>query len=65
MARLDENISERTKLVAVTQMSNVLGTINNLEAIIKKAHAVGAVVLVDAAQSVVHRKIDVCSLDCG
>jgi len=47
---LDALITERTRLVAVTMMSNVLGTINPLRPIIEKAHAVGAIVLVDGAQ---------------
>lgn len=53
----------RPKLVAVTHMSNVLGTINPVEAMISQAHAVGAVVLVDGAQSVPHFAVDVQALD--
>lgn len=60
---LDELLSERTKIVALTAVSNVLGTINPLEKIIAKAHAAGAVVLVDAAQSVPHMATDVQNLD--
>jgi len=52
------------KLVAVTGCSNVLGTKPDLKLIIEKAHAAGAKVLVDAAQLVVHEKIDVTELDC-
>jgi len=52
--RLDEFLTDRTKLVAVTAMSNVLGTINPLDKIIAKAHQHGALVLVDAAQSAPH-----------
>ncbi len=66
LLRLDELprlISERTKLVAVTAVSNVLGTINPLEPIIAAGHAAGAVVLVDAAQAVPHLPIDVQALD--
>ena len=48
--RLDEFLTDRTKLVAVTAVSNVLGTMNPLDEIIAKAHAAGALVLVDAAQ---------------
>ena len=59
---LDQYITEKTKLVAVTAVSNVLGTINPLDTIIDKAHAIGAVVLVDAAQSVPHAKVDVQQL---
>lgn len=62
--RLDESnieslITEKTKIVAITQQSNVLGTINNLDQIIKKAHQVGALVIVDACQSVPHIPVDV------
>jgi cysteine desulfurase/selenocysteine lyase len=52
-------LTERTKLVAVTAVSNVLGTINPIAEIARQAHAVGAVVLVDAAQSVPHQVTDV------
>ncbi|MGZ3600212.1 MAG: aminotransferase class V-fold PLP-dependent enzyme, partial [Ktedonobacterales bacterium] len=52
------------KLVAVTQMSNVLGTMPPIAEIVAKAHAVGALVLVDAAQSVPHMPVDVRALDC-
>nr|WP_254511883.1 cysteine desulfurase [Anatilimnocola floriformis] len=54
----------RTKIVAVTAISNVLGTMNPLRAIIARAHAVGAVVLVDAAQAAPHEVLDVQTLDC-
>jgi cysteine desulfurase/selenocysteine lyase len=57
-------IGERTKIVAVTQMSNVLGTINPIKEIAQAAHRVGAPVLVDAAQSVPHMPVDVQELDC-
>ncbi|MES2557804.1 MAG: cysteine desulfurase [Bacteroidota bacterium] len=60
----DELLSEKTKLVAVTHISNTLGTINPLKTIIDKAHAAGAKVLVDGAQSIQHTKIDVQDLDC-
>ena len=60
---LDELINERTKVVALTAVSNVLGTCNPLETIIAKTHAAGAVVLVDAAQSVPHMATDVAKLD--
>ncbi|RLF19144.1 MAG: cysteine desulfurase [Thermoprotei archaeon] len=56
-------INEKTRIVAITQMSNVLGTINELSAIVKKAHEVGAIVVVDGAQSVPHMKVDVRALD--
>ena len=65
--RLDESnidalITSKTKIVAITQQSNVLGTINNLDRIIKKAHDVGAIVIVDACQSVPHIPVDVTEL---
>jgi cysteine desulfurase/selenocysteine lyase len=56
---LEELLHERTRLVAVTAVSNVLGTINPVARIVDKAHAVGAIVLVDAAQSVPHAATDV------
>ena len=59
---IDDLLTERTKLVAVSAVSNVLGTVNSLEEIIAKAHAAGAVVLVDAAQSVPHMATDVQQL---
>jgi cysteine desulfurase/selenocysteine lyase len=55
-------ITERTKLVALVHQSNVLGTINPVRAIADAAHAVGALVLVDAAQSVPHMAVDVAGL---
>lgn len=57
-------LSEKTKLVAVTHISNTLGTINPVSEIIEKAHAVGAKVLIDGAQSIQHAKVDVQELDC-
>ena len=61
MARL---ITPRTRLVAVTHLSNVLGTINPVRAIADLAHAAGALVLVDGAQSVAHGTVDVLKLGC-
>ncbi len=61
---LDALLDERTRLVAVTQVSNVLGTVNNLNRIIEAAHRVGAVVVVDGCQGIVHESIDVVALDC-
>jgi cysteine desulfurase/selenocysteine lyase len=61
---IDTLITDRTKLVAVTQMSNVTGAITPLEPIIRRAHTVGAVVVVDAAQGVPHLPVDVQALDC-
>lgn len=57
-------LSPKTKLVAVTHISNSLGTINPVEEIIKAAHAVGAKVLIDGAQSVQHTKVDVTAMNC-
>ena len=63
LGELDRLLSRATKLVAVTAVSNTLGTINPLETIIAKAHSVGACVLVDAAQSAPHVTTDVQALD--
>ncbi len=63
MDRFESLLSEKTRLVAITAVSNVLGTINPLEEIIAKAHGVGALVLVDGAQGVPHSPIDVQELD--
>lgn len=63
LAALDTLLTDRTRLVAVTAISNVLGTVNPLPEIIQRAHAVGALVLVDAAQSVPHMATDVTALD--
>lgn len=62
--KLPELLDERTKLLAVTQASNTLGTRPDLRPIIEAAHAVGAVVLVDGCQGVVHGGVDVQALDC-
>ena len=62
--KLDDLISDRTRIVAVTQISNVLGIINPVEDIIRKAHSKGVPVLVDGAQGVVHCKVDVQEMDC-
>ena len=59
---LDTLLTEKTKLVAITAVSNVLGTINPIESIAAKAHAAGALVLVDGAQSVPHKSTDVQTL---
>lgn len=63
MDAFDRLLDERVKLVAVTHMSNVLGTINPIAEMTAKAHAVGALVLVDGAQSVPHMPVDVQALD--
>ena len=61
---LEELLTERTKLVAMTHVSNVLGTINPVQELTAAAHAVGAKVLIDGAQSVPHFDVDVQALDC-
>ena len=60
---IEEKITEKTKIVGITHISNVLGTINNIEKIIEVAHKKGAIVVVDASQSIPHMKIDVQKLD--
>ena len=60
---IESKITDKTKIVGITHVSNVLGTINNIEKIIKYAHKKGAVVIVDASQSIPHMKIDVQKLD--
>ena len=62
-AEIDSKINENTKIVACTQISNVLGIPTPIEYIIEKAHSVGAVAVVDGAQSIPHKKIDVRELD--
>ena len=62
-ADIAEKITERTKIVAVTQVSNVLGLVNDVRAVADRAHAVGAVVVVDGSQSVPHIKVDVQAMD--
>jgi cysteine desulfurase/selenocysteine lyase len=62
--RLDTLLTERTRLFAVTHTSNVLGTVNPLPRLIERAHRMGTLVLVDAAQAVARFPIDVASLDC-
>ncbi len=62
--KLDELLSSKTKMVAITHLSNVLGIIYPIKEIIAKSHAIGAKVLIDGCQSVVHMEIDVQDLDC-
>ncbi|MFV0182064.1 cysteine desulfurase [Empedobacter falsenii] len=62
--KLDDLLTDKTKLVCVNQVSNALGVVNPIETIIEKAHAKGAWVLIDAAQSAPHTVIDVQTLDC-
>lgn len=64
LSNLDTIITDKTKLVAVTMMSNVTGAITPLDVIISRAHAVGAITVIDAAQSTPHMPIDVQALDC-
>ena len=63
MSEYDKLLSENTKLVFCNHISNALGTINPIEEIIKKAHQVGAAVLIDGAQSTPHMKVDFQDLD--
>ena len=60
---IESKITDKTKVVGITHVSNVLGTINNVKEIIKYAHKKGAIVIVDASQSIPHMKIDVQDLD--
>lgn len=62
LSNINSVITKGTKVVSLTHQSNVLGTINPLEAIVKRAHEVGAVVVLDACQSVPHMPIDVSTL---
>ena len=62
--QLEQLITPRTKIVSVAHVSNVLGTVNPVEQIIKTAHQHGIPVLVDGAQSAPHFKVDVQSMDC-
>ena len=64
MEQYDELITKRTKVVTVAHASNVLGTINDVKEIAKRAHEVGAICVVDAAQSVPHMPVNVQDLDC-
>ncbi|MDX8408654.1 MAG: cysteine desulfurase [Mariprofundales bacterium] len=63
MEQLDDLLSARTKLVGIVQMSNALGTINPIAEIIAKAHAAGALVLIDGAQAAGHMAVDLQALD--
>lgn len=64
LAAFERLLTDRVKLVGVAYVSNVLGTVNPVETIIRKAHAVGARVLIDGAQAVQHIAVDVQALDC-
>lgn len=61
---IEAKITDKTKIVGITHVSNVLGTINNVKKIIDYAHKKGAIVIVDASQSIPHMKIDVQALNC-
>jgi len=61
---IDQLITQRTKLVSIAHISNVLGTINPIKTIIKKAHDLDIPVMIDGAQAVQHVKVDVQELDC-
>ena len=64
LSDFDNLLSEKTKIVTVNHISNALGTLNPIEYIIKKAHGVGAAVLIDGAQATPHLRPDVQALDC-
>lgn len=64
MAAFEQMLSAKTKLVAITHISNALGTINPVEEIIEKAHAIDVPVLIDGAQSTPHMAVDVAALGC-
>lgn len=61
---IESKITDKTKIVGIAHVSNVLGTINNVKKIIKYAHKKGAIVILDASQSIPHMQIDVQELDC-
>lgn len=61
---IETKITEKTKIVAVTHVSNVLGLVNDVRKVVDKAHLVGAVCVVDGSQSVAHLAVDVQQLDC-
>jgi len=64
MSEYDNLLSDKTKIVTVNHISNALGSINPIDYMIKKAHEVGAAILIDGAQAVPHLKPDVQALDC-
>ena len=63
MDEFDRLLSDKTRIVSINHISNALGVVNPIEEIITKAHKAGAYVLIDGAQAVSHRKIDVQALD--
>jgi cysteine desulfurase/selenocysteine lyase len=64
MEKFESLLSEKTKMVAVGHISNALGTINQVRQITQQAHEVGAAVLLDGAQAIIHDQVDVLELDC-
>ncbi len=64
LSELEKLISEKTKILAITHVSNSLGTVNPIKEIISKAHSHGIPVLVDGAQAIQHGKVDVQDIDC-
>jgi cysteine desulfurase/selenocysteine lyase len=64
IAAFDARLNSRTRIVALAHVSNALGTVNPVAALIAKAHAAGAAVLIDGAQAVPHMRLDVQALDC-
>ena len=64
MEKFKSLLSEKTKMVAVGHISNALGTINQVRQITQQAHEVGATVLLDGAQAIIHDQVDVLELDC-
>ena len=64
LTAFEELLSSKTRIIAITYVSNTLGTINPIQEMIDKAHAVGAIVVVDAAQAAAHLPIDVQKLNC-
>jgi cysteine desulfurase/selenocysteine lyase len=64
VAAFDERLGTRTRIVALAHVSNALGTVNPVGELVAKAHAAGAVVLIDGAQAVPHMRVDVQALDC-
>lgn len=64
LAAFEQLLNERTRLVSVVQVSNALGTVNPVKQIVEKAHAAGALALIDGAQAMPHWTVDVQALDC-
>ena len=64
MEDIDDLITDRTRIVSIAHMSNALGTVNPIKEIVDKAHQAGALVFVDAAQSVPHMQVDIQALGC-